>query len=148
MERDRFMSVFRKVGDAFYRLMYGRNGMDQLGLAMIWGGLILDIVTMLVARQSAILGKVFYWVGIALWIAVLFRIFSRNVTRRQEENSRWLALTWRMKNGRQEAKERRADTEHKYFTCKNCKTICRVPAGKGKIVITCPKCGKEIRGKS
>ena len=40
------------------------------------------------------------------------------------------------------------DKEHKYFTCPNCKTVCRVPRGKGKIVITCPKCGGEIRGKS
>ena len=46
------------------------------------------------------------------------------------------------------AKARRADKEHKYLTCKNCKTICRVPAGKGTIVITCPKCGHKIEGNS
>ena len=46
------------------------------------------------------------------------------------------------------ARQRRLDKEHKYFTCKTCKTICRVPAGKGKIEITCPKCGQKIIGKS
>ena len=43
---------------------------------------------------------------------------------------------------------RHADKEHKYFTCKNCKAICRVPVGKGNIVITCPKCGAQIRAKT
>lgn len=45
------------------------------------------------------------------------------------------------------AKARRADKEHKYFTCR-CGAICRVPVGKGKIVITCPKCGAKIEAKS
>ena len=43
---------------------------------------------------------------------------------------------------------RHADKAHKYFTCKNCKTICRVPVGKGKIVITCPKCGAQIHART
>ena len=34
-----------------------------------------------------------------------------------------------------------------YFTCR-CGAICRVPVGKGKIVITCPKCGAKIEAKS
>ena len=50
---------------------------------------------------------------------------------------------WKQKNAFSGAKARHADKEHKYFTCKTCRTICRVPVGKGKIVITCPKCGKK-----
>ena len=46
------------------------------------------------------------------------------------------------------ALKNRADREHRYFTCKNCKTICRVPIGKGRIVITCPKCGAQIQAKT
>ena len=53
-----------------------------------------------------------------------------------------------MKNGRSAAKARKADTDHKYFTCGTCKAVCRVPAGKGKIVITCPKCGAKIQAKT
>ena len=34
---------------------------------------------------------------------------------------------------------------HKYFKCKSCKTVLRVPKGRGKIEVTCPKCKmKEI----
>ena len=55
---------------------------------------------------------------------------------------------WKVKSSRSSAKARHADKEHKYFTCKNCGAICRVPAGKGKIIITCPKCGAQIQGRS
>ena len=79
---------------------------------------------------------------------MLLRIFSRNTARRQAENQRWINWTQRFRGNVQGARARRADKAHKYFTCKNCKTICRVPAGKGKIVITCPKCGAQIHGKS
>ena len=46
------------------------------------------------------------------------------------------------------AKARHADKDHKYFTCKTCGTVCRVPVGKGKIIITCPKCGAQIQAKT
>ena len=77
-----------------------------------------------------------------------FRIFSRNLARRRAENQRFVNWWWRMKSSRQGARERHADKDHKYFTCKNCRTICRVPVGKGNIVITCPKCGAQIRART
>ena len=64
------------------------------------------------------------------------------------ENQKFINWWYPIKNRFASAKARRADKDHKYFTCKNCKTICRVPAGKGKIVITCPKCGQKIEGRS
>ena len=42
----------------------------------------------------------------------------------------------------------RGDRTHKFFTCPNCRNRLRVPAGKGKIAITCPKCGTRFEGKS
>ena len=94
------------------------------------------------------LGNVLYTVSIAAWIYALFRIFSKNLTKRRSENQRWLNWMWRMKSSQQGAKARHADKAHKYFTCKNCKTICRVPVGKGKIIITCPKCGAQIHART
>ena len=128
--------------------MYGRNGMDQLNLALVWCCLILDIVGMILARSHGVAGSILYYAGIALWIWVLVRIFSKNLYKRREENAKYLNRVWRLKNSRQGARERHADKEHKYFTCKSCKTVCRVPVGKGSIVITCPKCGAQIHGKT
>ena len=36
------MGVFQKIGNALARLMYGRNGVDQLSLAIVVGSLVLD----------------------------------------------------------------------------------------------------------
>lgn len=145
---DTRMSFFRKIGNGMARLMYGRNGMDQLGLATVWGCLILDLAAALAGRASLLASAILYYASMALWVWVIFRMFSKNLYRRRAENSRWMSFWWKLKSGNSGARARRADKEHKYFTCKNCKTICRVPVGKGKIVITCPKCGAEIHGKT
>ena len=141
------MNVFRKIGNAIARFMYGRNGMDQLNLVLMWVVLILDVVTMLVQRNHAAVSMVLYWLSMAGWVYVLFRMFSKNLSKRRGENQKFVNWVWRMKSSRAGAKERHADKDHKYFTCKNCKTICRVPVGKGKIIITCPKCGAQIHAK-
>ena len=142
------MNVFRKIGNAIARFMYGRNGMDQLNLVLMWVVLILDVVTMLVQRNHAAVSMVLYWLSMAGWVYVLFRMFSKNLSKRRGENQKFVNWVWRMKSSRAGAKERHADKDRKYFTCKNCKTICRVPVGKGKIIITCPKCGAQIQAKT
>ena len=142
------MNVFRKIGNAIARFMYGRNGMDQLNLTLMWVVLILDVVTMLVQRNHAAVSMVLYWLSMAGWVYVLFRMFSKNLSKRRGENQKFVNWVWRMKSSRAGAKERHADKDHKYFTCKNCKTICRVPVCKGKIIITCPKCGAQIHAKT
>jgi RNase P subunit RPR2 len=142
------MGFMQRLKNGFVRLMYGRNGVDQLGMATIWTCLILDIVSMFLQRRVPVAGAVLYWGAMALWVYAIFRMFSKNLYKRREENSRWVQLRWKFQSNHQNAKARHADKEHKYFTCKNCKTICRVPVGKGNVEITCPKCGAKIRGKT
>ena len=142
------MNFFRRMRDGFARFMYGRNGMDQLNLTMLWACIILELISGCVVRRSGAVGSAMYYVSLGLWIWVLFRMFSRNLYKRQEENRKFLLLRARLRSGSSGARARHADKEHKYFTCKSCKAICRVPVGKGKIVITCPKCGAQIRAKT
>lgn len=142
------MSFFRKIGDAIVRFMYGRNGMDQLNTVLLWGSVIVILLSSLVGKASEAAGTVVYYLGFALWIVSLFRMFSKNLYKRREENTKWMQLWWKIKNAGKGAKDRHADKDHKYFTCKKCKAICRVPVGKGKVVITCPRCGNKIEGKT
>ena len=141
------MSFFQRVRNALSRFMYGRNGADQLGLCVIWAAIVLDVVSMLV-KNSVVSGVIgFITTVMVLW--ALFRVFSRNLEKRRAENAAFLQkFWWPLKRKLSSGKQQRMDKEHKYFTCPNCKTVCRVPVGKGKIVITCPKCRHEIRGKS
>lgn len=144
------MSIFRKMQNGLYRFMYGRNGMDQLNRALMILYLVLWIVQLIVVSvlQSDVVALLFEAVSTVLAVVILFRMFSRNLYKRRGENQKWMSWWWKLKNDQAGAKARHADKDHKYFTCKNCKAICRVPAGKGKIIITCPKCGSQIHGKS
>ena len=56
------MGVFQKIGNALARLMYGRNGVDQLSLAIVVGSLVLDLVSMFVAPHHLWLGNALYLV--------------------------------------------------------------------------------------
>lgn len=145
------MQFFAKLRDAMARFMYGRNGVDQLNISLLWVCIAADLLaTILMRRQNAAayVGVALYYLGLAGMVLFLFRALSRNLYKRQAENQKWLQARSRRRGAASAAKARRADTEHKYFTCKRCKTICRVPVGKGKVIITCPKCGAEIHGKT
>ena len=144
------MGFFRNMGNALVRFMYGRNGMDQLNRALLWLYLGICVVRML-ALMLLHSGVVDLILEILLWavlVVLLLRLFSRNLPKRRAENQRWVNWWWKVKNSSSASRARHADKEHKYFVCKNCKTICRVPVGKGKIIITCPKCGAQIHAKT
>lgn len=142
-------SFFYKLSSAMARFMYGRNGTDQLNWAILVMYLVLWVIRILVsALDVTVAAMIVDVIMFLLAVVLLWRTFSKNLAKRRAENQRFINWWWPIKNRFAAAKARKADKAHKYFTCKNCKTICRVPAGKGKIVITCPKCGHKIEGKS
>lgn len=140
-------NFFYRFTGAIARFMYGRNGNDQLNMALLSAYLLVWLLQVLLGRYFAV-RLILEAVSIVLAALVAFRIFSRDLSKRRAENARFLEL-WRLVKDRLTiARRRRQDREHKYFVCKNCKTVCRVPAGKGRVEITCPKCGGKIMGKS
>ena len=142
------MNFFQRIGNALSRFMYGRNGVDRLGLTMIWAALLLDIINMLLREKPVVSGITGLVSGVLLFTA-LFRMFSRNLEKRRAENIRFMEKVWWPVSRRMAgARQQRMDKEHRYFTCHRCGAVCRVPRGKGRIVITCPRCGGEIHGKS
>lgn len=141
------MNVFRRLGNALSRFMYGRNGADQLGLCMLWLVILVNVIGFFIPRGvgAAILSAV----SLVLGIVVIYRLFSRDLHKRRAENARFLEKVWYPVQRRFNlTRTQSRDKAHKYFTCPNCGAICRVPRGKGNIVITCPRCRGEIRGKS
>jgi hypothetical protein len=138
-----------KIKNALIRFMYGRNGADKLGQVMLWVYLGIMVLQLIFGSlEWTALAVVCQLLMYVLMFVILFRMFSRNLGKRRAENQRFVNWWWRVKNSRGAAKARRADTDHKYFTCGKCKTVCRVPAGKGKVIITCPKCGTQIQAKT
>ena len=141
------MNFLKRIGNGFARFMYGRNGADHLGMALIWISLILNVIASFTG--SDLVYGIMSLVSTALACVAVLRMFSKNLQKRRAENAWFLQKIWWPITRRFGARKRQMqDKEHKYFTCPNCKTVCRVPRGKGTIVITCPKCRGEIRGKS
>ena len=129
-----------RMSSSLARFMYGRNGADQLNTALLALYLVIWLLEVLLARQALAAG-ILNMLSLLLAAVVIFRIFSKNLPRRRAENQRFLGWWLPLKGRLQGARQRRRDREHRYFTCKSCGAICRVPAGKGRIEITCPKCG-------
>lgn len=124
--------MFRKIGDGLRSFMVGRNGIDQLAWFLCIFGLVLNILGNLTH-----LGLFSLLAYIPL-ILCFIRIFSRDTSRRYEENLRFTQFWARLK-GRK---------NYHYFSCPSCKTKVRVPKGKGKIKITCPSCRETFVKKS
>lgn len=132
--------------ERFARFMAGRNGNDQLNIFL----LIVDVVLLLVAGIFArSIGKFIYPLVIILLIYIYFRMFSRNVYRRREENGKYIRLKFKVSAALRVRRERWVQRrDYKFFTCPSCKTTLRVPRGHGKIKIVCRKCGNSFTGKS
>ena len=113
-----------------------------------------DFVSMVLLLVSTFLSAFFrvnilYWLGLALLIYSYFRILSRNVSKRYEENQRYLNAKYRAVVKKNNLKKRWAQrSTYRFFKCPQCKQTVRVPKGRGKICITCPKCKTEFIKKS
>ncbi len=130
--------MFRRFQNTMSRLLYGRNGADQLNLFLIFTALLLEIVVRFLsaAADSGTVRTVCVILNVlsmAMFFVCLFRTFSRNLYRRQRENMRFLQFFRQLK-----------DRDNRYFRCPRCRQTVRVPRGRGKICIKCPKCGEKF----
>lgn len=128
------------------RFMAGRHGNDQFNNFL----LIVSLVIMFIASFTG--GTVSYvMLGAAMLLLFFsyFRMFSRNVNRRREENGKYMRLKYKLQAALRLRKERWVQRkDYKFFTCPSCRTTLRVPRGHGKIKIVCRKCGSSFTGKS
>ena len=127
------------------KFMYGRYGVDQFSSALAIVSLILILITGILPRSLRVFGILAY----LPMFYYIFRTFSKNIFKRQQENYKYLALKNSALSWAKSYKSRLADRKtHKYFTCPNCRQKLRVPKGNGRITIICPKCKTQFKGKS
>lgn len=126
------------------RFMYGRYGNDQLSTFLFVFYLILVVFQMIFRNSAA--GRVLMLLSYVVVLAYFFRCFSKNIYKRQRENQRFLQLWNPVRNyfkyWKRKIQER--NSTKKLFRCPKCHQTIRVPRGKGKIAITCPKCRSEF----
>lgn len=122
------------------RFMIGRYGTDQLNRTL----LVVAFLCMLVSNFGFTL--VLYMIGLVCLILCNMRMFSRNHQARYKENAAFQSLLHKVKHLFRFKQQ--ANGTHHIFTCPQCKQKIRIPKGKGKIIVRCPKCGKEFTKKS
>ncbi|HIS26171.1 MAG TPA: hypothetical protein IAA57_04595 [Candidatus Pullilachnospira intestinigallinarum] len=123
--------------DKLIRFMTGRYGVDDLGKATLAGAIVLLVLAMLF--RSSLLNLL----ALALIVYGYFRILSRNISARYEENQKYLRLRSRVLGGLK-GQRTGADRTMKVFRCPTCGQKVRVPRGKGRISIHCPKCNTDF----
>lgn len=124
------------------RMMAGRYGSDQLGLALLGLYLVLALLSRLFRSNLLSLLAT----AVILW--GFYRMLSRQIDRRRAENDKFLELARPIVHWYNVNKCRRNDKEHCYFKCPNCGQPLRVPKGKGKISVTCRSCGASFEEKT
>ena len=129
--------------EKLHEFMNGRNGVDDLSNVFV----VLILVCMVLSMVTKI--GIFSIIAFVLLIWMYFRIFSRNTSKRYEENQKYLNFRYDLTRKLQRRKERRAQSrDYRFFDCPTCKQTVRVPRGRGRIEITCPKCSAQFIRKS
>ena len=124
--------------EKFNRFMQGRYGNDKFNQFL-----------MMIALVSLVLSlfglSVFYLIALLFMVYAYYRMFSKKFSARAGENQWYLQKEWKIRcffdKQKRQLKDRK--TNHIY-KCPNCKQKIRVPKGRGKIEITCRKCGTKF----
>lgn len=129
--------------EKFQRFMMGRYGADE------FSRFLLVLMCVAVVLSFFIRGPIINILLLALIFYCYFRMFSRNHPKRYAENQKYLGVKnkiFHIFNREKDIAKQRKD--YHFYTCPNCKQKIRIPKGKGKIEITCPKCRTQFIKKS
>jgi DNA-directed RNA polymerase subunit RPC12/RpoP len=122
------------------RFMQGRYGVDELSRFSMGVAFVLILVAMFAGEGT--LRSTLDLIGFAVIVWTYYRIFSRNIPKRYEENQKFLGVTGKVRSRFQREKNLMSQRKtHHIYTCPGCGQKIRIPRGSGKKVeIDCPKC--------
>ena len=131
--------MLNKIKTKLYNFMYGRYGVDQLGQTLMWLSFIVLLPSIFITSNVRYIFNLLFWLII---FYEYFRMFSRNIYKRQAENNWYVNKINYLKT---RFKQRKT---YRFYNCPKCKTHLRVPRGAGNITITCSKCGHQFDRKA
>ncbi len=129
--------------ERFYRFMQGRYGQDAFTRFLLGAMLACVVLNLLVGSRFL---SIMAW---ALLVYAYFRLFSRNHAARYAENQRYLNATAKLRYWFDQQKRLKEERKyHHIYDCPKCRQKIRIPKGKGKIMVRCPKCRHEFQKRS
>lgn len=126
-----FRQFFSGLSASLQRFMSGRYGLDRLNLVILGSGAAVCLISMFI--QIPLINLLLTGISYILMFWAIYRCLSRQTYKRYQENRKFMQLCGRLK-----------DREHRYYDCPKCRQPVRVPRGKGKIAITCPRCREKF----
>lgn len=121
------------------RFMMGRNGMDDLNRFFMIVWIVLWVIELFTGNG------ILSFLSFILLIYLYFRMFSRNLSKRYQENVKYLNIKNKIVSKfRSEQTIMKQRKTHHIYKCPTCRQKIRIPRGKGRICITCPKCKTEF----
>lgn len=129
--------------EKFQRFMWGRYGYDDLNRVLMITALVCMVLSLFPG------GHIFYLIAGVAMAYSYFRMFSRNIAKRSRENQWFMNKTAKVRKlfGKKE-REWQQSRQYHIYKCPKCRQKIRVPRGRGRIAITCRKCGTEFIKKS
>lgn len=119
------------------QFMYGRYGTDRLNIALL---VVYFLLNLLLPSSPYVLRLI----PLAILAWSFYRILSRNIYARRHENEVFMQYFNRVAGVLVKWNNRLKDTSHKYAKCPTCRQTLRLPKGRGKLNVTCPKCGSHF----
>ncbi|MEG1560634.1 MAG: zinc ribbon domain-containing protein [Clostridia bacterium] len=133
--------------------MKGRYGIDKLTIFLVILAIVISIIGMFLNANASVARWIITGVSTLLVVLCIFRMMSKNFQKRQRELHIYNELTYKLKafftgfpgSIKRDVKERQS---FKRFSCPQCGQKLRVPRGKGRLRVTCTKCGCKFEAKS
>lgn len=131
-------SIRERIAD----FMIGRYGIDRLYYFLLGICFVLIIINIFI--NSYIISLI----ESGLFVYAIFRVMSRNVYKRQQENEKFNQIAEKIKKfiKFQKCKWRDKKT-HVYKKCPACKNNLRLPREKGEHTVVCPCCKNRFNVK-
>ncbi len=124
----------------FMSCRYGNDALNQFLGVVCLAFFVLSMLTRV---------GVFYWLGLAALLYELFRMLSRNISARTAENYKFYTLQENCRRWGRGVRDQWANRRlYHYYRCPKCRQKLRVPRGRGRIQISCPRCGTQFVKKS
>ena len=129
--------------DKIYRFMQGRYGTDDFYKFIFWVALIGIVINWFFKSQ------LLSFAVTLILVYAMYRVLSKNHSARYAENQRYLQATAKIRYWFDQQKKLMEERKyHHIYTCPKCRQKIRIPKGKGKIMIRCPKCHHEFQKRS
>lgn len=138
---------FNNLGIKFQRFMYGRYGIDRLYRVLIWAYFIILIIALILGKTVD--SRIYTYVslaGLLLIIFAFYRVFSKNLEKRRNENAKLLSFESKIKKHfRLISQKWKFRKTHIFKKCPKCKAVLRLKKIKGKHTVTCPHCKEKFQ---